>query len=321
MAGYKTHITVSTCCGVGYGVAGYFLLGIPAEACALAGGLCSVSGMLPDMDSESGTPVREGSCFAAAVVPMLMLDRFQAMGWTTETIALVGGAIYLAIRYTLPYLLAKFSNHRGMWHSWPALGIATLAAWLVCSGANVDIRMFKAGGVTLGFFSHLLLDEIWSIDFSRGIPKFKKSFGTALKFYGKSTYANLSTYGKLAVLTVVAVGDPLMMEQLHFHPPALTQQLAAFTQEAPQQQPGVEQVDWRTAAEQSQWQPAPLQPQAQPQPQWQPPLQPSYGQPYSQPYQPAPQQNYQPNMQPYPPTVYLPPPPTSNLAPRDGLFR
>ncbi len=239
---------------------------------------------------------------------MLMLDRFHALGWTTETIALVGGLIYLAIRWTLPYLLAKFSNHRGMWHSWPALAIATLAAWIVCSGANVDIRMFKAGGVTLGFFSHLLLDEIWSINFRGGVPKFKKSFGTALKFYGKSTYANLSTYGKLAALSVVAVGDPLMMEQMHFHPPALSQQFAEFMQQ-PTAQPGVQQTDWRTAAEQSQWQPAPVQPQ------WQPPVQQPFQQPpYTQPYQPP---MSQPAPQPYS-RMNLPPPPTAN---NNGLFR
>jgi hypothetical protein len=281
--------------------------------------------MLPDMDSESGTPVREGSAFAAAVVPMLMLDRFHAMGWSNETIALVGGCIYLAIRWTLPYLLGKFSNHRGMWHSWPALAIAGLAAFLVCSGANLEIRLFKAGGVMMGYFSHLLLDEIWSIDFRSGVPKFKKSFGTALKFWGKSTYANLSTYGKLAALSTIAVGDPIMMEQMHFHPPALTQQLAEFMGQPAPQQVETQSVDWRTAAEQSQWRPAAEQPQPTPQfqqPQWQPPLQQPYQQqpyqqPYVQPYQPAPQ----PYAQPYPPTVYLPPPPTSNVPSRGGLFR
>jgi membrane-bound metal-dependent hydrolase YbcI (DUF457 family) len=206
--------------GIGYGTAAHFAFGVPPATCALAGGLCAVSGMLPDLDSESGVPVREGSAFAAAVVPMLMIERFQHLGWSVETIAMVGGAIYLAIRWTLPYLLAKFSNHRGMWHSLPALLIAGLLACRVCSGPNLGIRFFKAGGVMLGYFSHLLLDEIYSIDMRRGRFRLKSSFGTALKFYSKSAYANLSTYAKLAVLVVMAIGDPLIMERYHIYPDA-----------------------------------------------------------------------------------------------------
>ena len=71
MAGFQTHISVSTITGVGYGVWGYNC-GAPLETCILAGGLCSVAGMLPDLDSDSGRPVQEISAFAA-VVPMLMV--------------------------------------------------------------------------------------------------------------------------------------------------------------------------------------------------------------------------------------------------------
>src|SRR5688572_11826556 len=69
MAGFQTHIAASTITGVGYGVWGYHC-GAPIETCVLAGGLCSVSGMLPDLDSDSGRPVQEISSFAAAVMPM-----------------------------------------------------------------------------------------------------------------------------------------------------------------------------------------------------------------------------------------------------------
>ena len=92
MAGFQTHITVSTLAGVGYGVWGYSC-GAPVQTCVLAGGLCSVSGMLPDLDSESGRPVQEISCFAAAVVPLLMLERFREFGWSQETMAFVGAIV------------------------------------------------------------------------------------------------------------------------------------------------------------------------------------------------------------------------------------
>ena len=231
MAGFKMHVTTSTVVGIGYGAAAYGLFDVPLPTCALAAGLCSVSGMMPDFDSASGTPVREGSAFAAAVVPMLMMDRFQAMGWSNETIALVAAGIYVVVRFALPYLLGKFSVHRGMWHSFPAAAIAGLLAFMVCSGPSVEIRIFKASAVVIGFMSHLILDEIYAIDMSRGRIRFKKSFGTAMKFTSKSMWANLSTYGKLAALIVLVIGEPTMMDQLTVDPPPTVQQTAEEVQQ------------------------------------------------------------------------------------------
>ena len=66
MAGFRTHITVSTLCGLGYGAAAVKPLGFPAETAFLAAGITAVGGMLPDLDSDSGVPVRELSGLAAA---------------------------------------------------------------------------------------------------------------------------------------------------------------------------------------------------------------------------------------------------------------
>ena len=63
MAGFKTHIGVSGVLGVAYGGAGFAMYDVPLSTslptCVLAGGLCGVSGMLPDLDSGSGVPLRE----------------------------------------------------------------------------------------------------------------------------------------------------------------------------------------------------------------------------------------------------------------------
>ena len=99
MAGFKTHITTSTVLGLGYGAAGHFLLDAPPAACALASGLCAVSGMLPDIDSDSGVPFRESMAFAAAVVPMMMVDRFSHLGLSFDyMIELLGGLSVTAHR-------------------------------------------------------------------------------------------------------------------------------------------------------------------------------------------------------------------------------
>jgi hypothetical protein len=215
MAGFQTHITVSTVTGIAYGAWGYHC-GAPLETCVLAGGLCSVSGMLPDLDSDSGRPVQEMSAFAAAVIPMLMIERFQTFGWPRETMALAGAAIYLAVRFGAAELFKRYTVHRGMWHSIPACLACGLLAFLIVGGEDLAIRVFKAGAVSLGFFSHLLLDELWSLRLRSGRLNVKRSFGTALKFFGNNSWANISVYAKLAVLALLAVGDPMLMNRFGY---------------------------------------------------------------------------------------------------------
>lgn len=213
MADFKTHISTSTVIGIGYGTAGYFRLDAPVATCVLAAGLCSVSGMLPDLDSDSGVPVRETMSLAAAVVPMLMMDRFSHLGWSHEMMVLAGMVMYLAIRFGVASIFKKYTVHRGMWHSIPAAATVGLLAFLVCSCDDMTLRWYKSAAVVIGFLSHLLLDELWSIDIRRGRLHFKKSFGTAMKLYSGSLWANFSTYGKLALLLVAASYDPVVMRE------------------------------------------------------------------------------------------------------------
>lgn len=208
MAGFKTHITVSTACGAAYGWYGATQLGLPLPTCLLAGGLCSVSGMLPDLDSDTGTPAKELKSFAAAIIPMLAFNRLHTHGMiTVEQMVLAGAPMYLFIRFGLGTLLNKVTVHRGMFHSIPALLIASMIAFLICDDGLTTVRCFKAGGVTIGFFSHLLLDEIWSINLSKSGPLIKKSFGTAIKFFGPSAGGNSAAYGLLIFTSLLTFQD------------------------------------------------------------------------------------------------------------------
>ncbi len=206
MAGFKTHITVSTLLGAGYGGAAFWMYGVPWPTCALAGGLCSVSGMLPDIDSDSGTPLRESMAFAAAIVPMMLLPHFQKCGMSHESMILTAAALYLTIRFGLATLLKHVTVHRGMLHSLPAAAIFGEIAFLLTTGDDWRLRAYKAGGVVVGFLSHLLLDEIYSIEWSH--CRLKKSFGTALKLFGHGWLMNLLTYAELALLAAVIFYEP-----------------------------------------------------------------------------------------------------------------
>jgi len=212
MADFKTHIATSTVLGISYGATAGMLFEVPWQTCLVAGGLCGVSGMLPDLDSGPGRPLRESLAFGAAVVPMLLIDRFRHMGMSNETIALCGGAIYLGIRFVLAWLLRHYTVHRGMFHSLPAALIAGELAFLLCTTGGFEMRCYKAGAVLLGFMSHLLLDEFYSVE-RRGLGvRLKKSFGTAVKLWGDSGWANISTYLKLIVLTILVLWDPVWEE-------------------------------------------------------------------------------------------------------------
>ena len=109
-------------------------------------------------------------------------------------IVIAGAALYFLIRFGLPELLKRLTVHRGMFHSLPTALIFGELAFLLSSGTDERLRLFKAGGVVLGFLSHLILDEIWSVEFFSTHPGLKKSFGTAFKFFGKGWWPNFVTF-------------------------------------------------------------------------------------------------------------------------------
>jgi membrane-bound metal-dependent hydrolase YbcI (DUF457 family) len=201
MADFKTHIATSTVLGVAYGYVGWERYGFSVESCLLAGGLCSVSGMLPDLDSDSGVPIREATSLASAVVPMLLVDRLREFNLSPEGMVVAAGAVYVFIRFVVAKFFRHYTVHRGMWHSIPACVSVGLLAYLLMHCQDDRARLYKSGAVATGFLIHLILDEIWAVDFRGGRFRLKSSFGTALKFFGQGVLANVSVYAKLALLS------------------------------------------------------------------------------------------------------------------------
>jgi hypothetical protein len=159
------------------------------------------------LDSGPGVPLRESVAFAAAVVPMLLVPRFKSLGMSPESMVLAGSAVYLLVRFGVVKLFTTFTVHRGMFHSIPALAIVALLTYLICKHENEWIRVYMAGGVSLGFLSHLVLDEIWSIDFLH--LRLKSSFGTAMKFWSDCWWSNIAVYSYLMVLALSVFQTPV----------------------------------------------------------------------------------------------------------------
>lgn len=231
MPGFQVHIAASSVVGAAYGTAAWYLGGMPPTTCALGAGLCAVSGMLPDLDSGPGVPLRESVAFAAAVVPLLMLPRFQQWGLPLEGIILAAAAVYMAIRFGLSWFLENHVKHRGMFHSLPAAAIAGQITFLAFGGEEPLRRYFVAGAVVLGFLSHLVLDEIWAVRMGLFGPKVKKSFGTAMKFTGPDLWPNLLAYGIVLALGAIAASDAAWTERIA----AVRQHMEHATRPYPQQ--------------------------------------------------------------------------------------
>jgi hypothetical protein len=205
MASYRGHLAFSSVLGAAYGGAAGLLNWHPDWGDALLGGiLTTVGGMLPDLDSDSGVPVRELFGTAACVVPMLAYDRFGRSGLSTERTVVVLIGLYVLIRYVLASLFKSWTVHRGMFHSIPALAISGLTVYLLCGTPSRDLRLFLAGGVMLGFLSHLILDELYSVDFMGARIKLNKYAGSAIKLASGSWSGTLTCYALLGWLSYLA---------------------------------------------------------------------------------------------------------------------
>jgi hypothetical protein len=219
MAGVRMHVTTSTVLGCGYAGFGHFAYGLPEETAIVGGALCGFAGMLPDLDSDYGVPLRETMAFTAAIVPMLLVNRFQSLLLSYDAMVLVAVSVYLLVRFGATNMVRKYTVHRGMFHSVPTGLIFAGIAFLVCGAHDFPVRCFKAGGVFGGFMSHLILDEIYAVEWQGGRWRFKKSFGTALKFIGDDAWANFSTYAKLVVVMALILGEPTVMQRLEARNP------------------------------------------------------------------------------------------------------
>ena len=207
MAGFRTHITVSGMLGLVYGGAAVEPFGFETDAAILAAGLTTAGGMLPDLDSDSGVPVREMFGLAAAVVPLLLIPRMVHSGMTREAILASVLFGYVFIKYVVSNVFRRLTVHRGMYHSIPAMLVVGLVVYLAYHSPDRSVRLLLAGGVMVGFASHLILDEIYSVDWRGVKPKLKSSAGTAFKLGSSSLIATAVCYAILGRLLWLAYKD------------------------------------------------------------------------------------------------------------------
>src|SRR3990172_6689210 len=165
MANFTTHIAAGTV------VAGALAaLTLAADVVApedliavtMAGSLGSV---LPDIDLKDSRPSRALFAGLAVFFSFAILFHFATRLSIAEMWILWVGTL-LCVRYGLHTLFHRFSVHRGIWHSLIAAIVCAFATAIVfyyALGRPDGVAWLAAGFLFLGYLTHLILDEIYSV--------------------------------------------------------------------------------------------------------------------------------------------------------------
>ncbi len=153
---------------------------------ALAGALGSV---LPDIDLKDSRSSR--IIFFALGLFLSFVVLFSVVShYSIAELWAIWIGTFLAVRYIGHLLFHNFAVHRGVFHSiLAALFFLMVTSAIFHVGLKADPRICWLTGLFMffGYVVHLLLDEIYSVDFSGN--RVKRSFGTALKLVENRDWA------------------------------------------------------------------------------------------------------------------------------------
>jgi hypothetical protein len=200
MASYRGHLAFASVLGVGYGTVGAWGFRLDWGPVFLSAGLTTVGGLLPDLDSDTGVPIRELFGLAASLTPLLVQARVHEFGFSPEQSVVLLAGLYVLIRYGLRAVFERLTVHRGMFHSLPAMAITGLAVYLLHPGPERVVRLYLSGAAMIGFLSHLVLDELCSVNLMGVRLRLTKYAGSAVKLVSPSWPATMAAYGVLAGL-------------------------------------------------------------------------------------------------------------------------
>jgi hypothetical protein len=142
-----------------------------------------------------------------------------------EMLVLWLGTLFL-VRYVAKEIFFRISYHRGVWHSVLAMVFCSLVTALVfCRllARDEGVAWLAAGFMAVGFLTHLVLDEIYSVDVMD--TRIKASFGTALKLFDHRRLGHSAAMAAATVLVfyftpptrifVENITSPALWTQLH----------------------------------------------------------------------------------------------------------
>lgn len=200
MGNYRQHLTFASGLGVFYAFGIYVLSGVHWIFGTVAAMLTTIGGLLPDLDHPTGTELKGFTGILAVLASVAvwhkLARRIPDLPFELHLIAVV--LVYILIRHWMRGVLARMMVHRGILHSFPCCAVWGASTYLYYPSDNDLIRIIMSASVMLGFLSHLLLDEMFSVDLHN--TRIKRSFGSAMKFWAPSLPATIAMYGILSVV-------------------------------------------------------------------------------------------------------------------------
>jgi membrane-bound metal-dependent hydrolase YbcI (DUF457 family) len=206
LANFKTHIVVGATVS---GVMSSTLLStnyIDSSDAFIIFTLGTLGSLMPDLDSKTSIP------FKVAVSLITVFASFFIIFSKNHYSLLEMGILWVSSYYILHYLFMnvfiKFTSHRGIFHSIPmGFLLGTLTAIALNSFFWLDNRLAVWGGfaVTVGYLTHLILDEVYSVDLLN--KRLKKSFGTAFTLFKKDNMLGTAVVYVLLFTLFQSIGN------------------------------------------------------------------------------------------------------------------
>ncbi|MEO6808882.1 MAG: metal-dependent hydrolase, partial [Isosphaeraceae bacterium] len=194
MGNYRQHITLASFLGVVYAWGAAVGVGVHWLYGSVAALLTALGGLLPDLDSDTGVELKGFTGLLGVLAAVAVWQGVEQHKPETpfELHLLVTIGCFILVRHGLRRVMSRLTVHRGISHSLPACAVWGILTYLNYPSPFHLIRLTMAVAVILGFLSHLLLDEVCSVDL-RGI-RVNRAFGTALKFWAPSPWSTLGIY-------------------------------------------------------------------------------------------------------------------------------
>ncbi|OGG73108.1 hypothetical protein A3A38_04835 [Candidatus Kaiserbacteria bacterium RIFCSPLOWO2_01_FULL_53_17] len=210
MAMFREHIAIGAIISMVVVVVVYFYALVTDPLLLLfLFGVTIIGSFLPDVDSDSGIPfylVFGMATLAATGVVLLYTLAQKPDDW--RYLVGIPFAALLGFWFIVGGIVKRWTHHRGIYHSLPALAIAASGTFLIARyyGLDQGVSLVFGAAMAAGFASHLVLDELHAGITLDGIPfNPNKAFGSAIKMFSNSNNVNMATYVLLGALVYVAL--------------------------------------------------------------------------------------------------------------------